>query len=255
MDDLRTRALLVDFDPTRAGPGAIGTVVTRDEVAETAARGEFPATLFLELDRADAQARVAVDWDADTLDQLLASTDGDEIALWFDEGELARAFDESEVEAHGIREKSAVLVIAVTAAGATAAPGFARLAADTPDNGGAATAAVPAQPSGAERGLQMDQQVTPTPAASTGAGFNVNPQADHTGAVAQPAGAERALLQEERNAVQTTQGTTAAESDAASNAGGNVLSDGEIAVIAGALVILAAGFGITHRRTPPVLPA
>jgi len=30
MDDLRTRALLVDFDPTRAGPGAIGTVVTRD---------------------------------------------------------------------------------------------------------------------------------------------------------------------------------------------------------------------------------
>jgi len=96
--------------------------------------------------------------------------------------------------------------------------------------------------------------VAPTPAASTGAGFNVNPQADHTGAVAQPAGAERALLQEERNAVQTTQGTTGAES-AVTSSGGNVLSDGEIAVIAGALVILAAGFGVTHRRTPPVLPA
>jgi hypothetical protein len=147
-----------------------------------------------------------------------------------------------------------VLVIAVTAAGATAAPGFARFAADTPDNGGVATAAVPAQPSGADRGLQMDQQVAPTPAASTAAGFNVNPQADHTGAVAQPAGAERALLQEERNAVQRTQATTGAES-AVTSSGGNVLSDGEIAVIAGALVILAAGFGVTHRRTPPVLPA
>ena len=100
----------------------------------------------------------------------------------------------------------------------------------------------------------MDQQVAPTPAASTAAGFNVNPQADHTGAVAQPAGAERALLQEERNAVQQTQATTGAES-AVTSSGGNVLSDGEIAVIAGALVILAAGFGITHRRTPPVLPA
>jgi hypothetical protein len=254
MDDLRTRALLVDFDPSRAGTGVIGTVVTRNEVVETAAHGEFPATLFLELDRDESQARVAVDWDEDALHQLLASTDGDEIALWFDETELARAFDESEVEAHGIREKAAILVIAVTAAGASASPGFARFAADTPDNGGASTAVPAVQPSGAERGLQMDQQVAPTPTPSTGAGFDVNPQAGHTGSVAQPAGAERALLQEERNAVQQTQATTGAES-AVTSSGGNFLSDGEIAVIAGSLVILAAGFGVTHRRTPPVLPA
>jgi hypothetical protein len=254
MDDLRTRALLVDFDPTRAGPGAIGTVVTRDEVVETAARGEFPATLLLELDRAQEQARVAVDWDEDALDQLLASTDADEIGLWFDGRELARAFDEREVEAHGMREKAAVLAVAVVAAGASASPGFARFAADTPDNGGAATAVPVAQPSGAERGLQMDQQVAPTPTPSTAAGFNVNPQADQTGAVVQPAGAERALLQEERIGVQQTQGTTGAES-AATSSGGNFLSDGEIAAIAGSLVILAAGFGVTRRRTPPVLPA
>jgi hypothetical protein len=82
MDDLRTRALLVDFDPTRAGTGAIGTVLSRDEVAETAARGEFPATLLLELDREGAaQARVAVDWDEDTLDRLLATTEDNEITL------------------------------------------------------------------------------------------------------------------------------------------------------------------------------
>src|ERR1700757_355684 len=99
MDDLRTQALLVDFDPTRVGTGAVGTVISRDEVAETKARGEFPATLHLELDRdGTAQARVAIEWDEDTLEQLLASTDDDEIALWFDERELARAFDEPDVE-------------------------------------------------------------------------------------------------------------------------------------------------------------
>src|SRR5438876_3077343 len=132
MDDLRTRALLVDFDPTSTGVGAIGTVISRAEI-ETAARGELPATLLLELDRAGAEdgaevtahARVAVDWDENSLGQLLASTEDPEIALWFDERELARAFDEGEVEAHGLRERAAVLAVAAAAAGAGATPALA----------------------------------------------------------------------------------------------------------------------------------
>jgi hypothetical protein len=216
MDDLRTQALLVDFDPTRVGTGAIGTVISRDEFAETAARGEFPATLHLELDREGAaQARVAVDWDEDTLGQLLASTDDDEIALWFDERRLAQAFDEPDVEAHGLRERAAVLAIAVTAAGASTTPAFARFAADTDGGGGTAGGPAVAQPAGAERGLQMDQQVAATPISSG----------------------------------------TAVESTTTSS-GGSTLSDGEVAVIAGSLVILAAGFGAVHRRRqPPAQPA
>jgi len=228
MDELRTRALLTDFDPTSAGTGTIGTVLSREEIAETKARGEFPATLLLELDRIEepgAPARVAVDWDEDSLDQLLTSTDEDEIELWFEERELARAFDEREVEAHGIREKAAVLAVAVVAAGASTTPAFARFAADTPDGGGTPTAA-----------------------------FNVNPQASDTGAVVQPAGAERGLLTDEQVAVQATRDTTGTGA-AATSSGGSVLSDGEIAVIAGSLVILAAGFGAMRRRTPPALPA
>jgi hypothetical protein len=269
MDELRTRALLVDFDPTTTGTGAIGTVLSRDEIAETKAQGEFPATLLLELDRIEkpgAPARVAVDWDEDTLDQLLASTEADEIALWFDEGELARAFDEREVEAHGLREKAAVLAVAVVAAGASTAPAFARFAADTPDSGGTPTAAFNADPqashtgavvqtAGAERALQQDEQVAVQQSqgtTGTGSGFNVDPQASHTGAVAQPAGAERGLQQDEQ--VAQSQGTTGTGS-AVTSSGGSVLSDGEIALIAGSLVILAAGFGATHRRTPPALPA
>lgn len=225
MDDLRTRALLVDFDPTRIGTGAIGTVVSRDEFADTAARGEFPATLLLELDRVEtgdggevmAHARIAVDWDEDTLDRLLASTDDNEIALWFDKGELALAFDEHDVEGHGLRERAALVAVAVAAAGASAAPAFASIPADTPDSGGASTAAPAAQPSGATRGLQLDRQIVVT-------------QTPSTATAAQPA----------------------------ATSSGVGLSPGEVAGIAagaGVFLISAAGFGVMRKRTPPVHPA
>jgi hypothetical protein len=269
MDELRTRALLTDFDPKSAGTGAIGTVLSRDEIAETKERGEFPATLLLELDRTDepgTPARIAVDWDEDSLEQLLASTEGDEIALWFDERELAKAFDEREVEAHGMREKAAVLAVAIVAAGAATAPAFARFAADTPDNGGTPTAGfnvnpqashrgAVVQPAGAERALQQDEQIAVQQSqgtAGTGSHFNVDPRASQTGPVGQAAGAERALQQDELAAIHSQSSTP---ESAATSSGGSGLSDGDIAIIAGSLVILAAGFGATHRRTPPALPA
>src|SRR3954471_14895998 len=161
MDELLTRAQLVGYDPALA---AIGTVVPRAEFAETAARGEFPATLLLDLDldldRVEAgdgggaaHARGAVDWDKETLEELLASTEDESIALWFDQRELARAFDD--VEAHGLRERAAVLAIAATAAAASASPALARTA----------------PPMGAERGEQLTQQISAGQAQSTlGAG-------------------------------------------------------------------------------------
>ena len=229
MDDLRTRAQLTTFDPASAGAGAIGTVVSRAEFAETAARGEFPATFLLDLDRIEtadggevtAHATVAVDWDKDTLDQLLTSTKDEEIALWFDKRELARAFDDGEVEGHGLRQRAAVLAVAVVAAGASAAPSLGAFPADDQAGG-------PAVP----------------PAA-----FSVNPQASGQGPVVQPAGAERGLQQDERIAVDQAQSTSAA--------GGGGVSSGDLAaaVAAGALLITAAGFGATRKRARPVQPA
>jgi hypothetical protein len=169
MDDLRTRAQLVDFDHA----GAIGTVVTRAEVAEAAAGTELPASLLLDLERIgdEATAMVAVDWDQETLEQLLASTEDQEIGLWFDEGELAMAFDE--VEGHGLRQRAAVLTLAVAAAGATASPAFARIA---PEPGGGGNVASVSQPdpaadkaavvAGAQRALQQNQQVSQATATS-----------------------------------------------------------------------------------------
>src|SRR5215471_12540207 len=145
MDDLRTRAQLVASD--RAG--TVGTVVTRAEIDEAAA-SESPATLLLELEAAEgeitAHARLAVDWDRDTLERVLASTDDDEIALWFDERELALAFGEADVEGHGFRQRAAVIAVAAAAVGATAGPAAARLPAANEGGGGGTPAAAAVTP-------------------------------------------------------------------------------------------------------------
>jgi hypothetical protein len=258
MDDLRTRAQLVASDHA----GAIGTVVARAEVADAAAGPDFPATLLLDLDRVGtaedgevtAHARLAVDWDRETLERVLASTDDDEIGLWFDERELAQAFDDADVEGHGLRQRAAVIAVAVTAAGASATPALASL---VPGNegggGGTPAAAAVAQPAGAERGLQQDEQIAVTPAHDRGtAGFSVDPGATGQGPVVQPAGAERALLQDEQAAVKDQPAGASVTST-----GGATLSSGELAaaVAGGALLIAAAGFGAARRRTPPAQPA
>jgi hypothetical protein len=242
MDDLRTRARLVDFDHA----GAVVTVVTRAEIAETAAGTEFPATLVLDLEKADeptAQATVAVDWDQDALEQLLASTDDDEIGLWFDENELAMAFDE--VEGHGIRQRAAVLTLAVAAAGATSAPAFARMAAEPGAGGGAAAnPATAITQAGVERGLLQDQAV------SQGLS-RPDPAGDKTAVLA---GTERALQQDQA----VSQGMGSIDAAVASTRDGSTLSTAEVAGAAagGLLLISAAGFGIARKRTtPPVQPA
>jgi hypothetical protein len=251
MDDLRTRAQLVASDHA----GTVGTVLTRAEVDEAAA-AESPATLLLDLEAGDgeaaARARLAVDWDRETLERVLASTDDDEIALWFDERELALAFEDADVEGHGFRQRAAVIAVAAAAVGATAAPASARLAAGNEGGGGgtpAAAAAVQAA-AGAERGLQQDAQIGATQGAH---GFSVDPDAARRGAVVQPAGAERGLLQDEQVAVTGDRpaGT------AVTSTGDSTLSTGELAgvIAGGALLIAAAGFGATRRRMPPAQPA
>jgi hypothetical protein len=250
MDDLRTRAELVASDHA----GTVGTVVTRAEVDE-AASAESPATLLLELEAVEgevtAHARLAVDWDRETLKRVLASTDDDEIALWFDERELAQAFEDADVEGHGFRQRAAVIAVAVTAVGATAAPASARLAAGNEGGGGGTPAAAAAVPAGVERGLQQDARIGATQGTH---GFSVDSGAARRGAVVQPAGAERGLLQDEQVAATQDHG---AATPAVTSTGGTTLSTGELAaaVAGGALLIAAAGFGATRRRMPPAQPA
>ena len=243
MDDLRTRAQLVDLD--RAG--AIGTVFSRAEIAETAAGAEFPATLLLELDRVEAggtaQARVAVDWDQESLEQLLASTDDQQIELWFDERELALAFDD--VEGHGLRQKAAVLAVAVAAAGVSSSPAFARMVSEP----GGSVAPATASAGGAERGLAQDQQLSQS-LSSRAAASRPDPAGDKAAVLA---GTDRGLVQDEA----VSQGMGSIDAAVASTRDGSNLSTAEVAGAAagGLLLISAAGFGIARKRTSPVQPA
>jgi hypothetical protein len=231
MDALLTRAQLVGHDPARA---AVGTVVPRAEFAATAARGEFPATLLLDLDRVEAgegdgtaHARVAVDWDKDAVEQLLASTEDESVALWFDERELARAFDD--VESHGLRERATVLAIAATAAGVSAAPALARQA---------------QVPMGIERAQQLNEGI--------GAGQSRSPQ----GPAVQSMGTQRGEQLNQQISVAQPQ-SPGSESPAVTSTGGDGLSTAELAAIAGAgaILISAAGFGVARKQNYPVRPA
>jgi hypothetical protein len=278
MDDLRIRAQLGDVD--RAG--GVGTVFTRAEIAEAAAGTEFPATLLLELDRVESdgaatQARVAVEWDQETLEQLLASMEDPELELWFDESELAMAFDD--VEGHGIREKAAVLAVAVVAAGASTTPAFARLASAPWGDGTVAPATVAtigSQAGAAERALMANESPSGTlgalsvgpqagaaeqalmaaesdsgPVGASSAGFSTpDPVGDKTAVMA---GTERGLVQDRH----ISQNLSSDETAATASSGGTTLSTSELAgaVAGGALLIAAAGFGATRRRTPPAQPA
>jgi hypothetical protein len=260
MDDLRTRAQLVDLD--RAG--AVGAAFSRAEIAEAAAGTEFPATLLLDLERIEAesgtaQATVAVDWDRETLEQLLASTEDQEIGLWFDERELALAFDD--VEGHGLREKAAVLAVAVVAAGASTTPAFARMASE-PGGDGTVAVAVDSvnRPNpagdkaavlrGAETALQQDRGLSQHLSVAPTTAVAPNPAGDKAAVMA---GTERGLVQDQHISQNLSSGQTAVTG----SSDGSTLSTGELAgaIAGGALLIAAAGFGATRKRTPPGLPA
>jgi hypothetical protein len=128
MVELQTQARLVE--PGRFDARGVTTVLRRAEIERAVADGAFPAQLRLELSRltgADEEPEtgdVLVAWDEAELHELLRSSDSDEITLWFDEAGLEQALA-GDVEAHGIRERTAVVAISVVAAGAAAGGAFA----------------------------------------------------------------------------------------------------------------------------------
>jgi hypothetical protein len=153
MEALTAKAALVDPATFEGGGNAITTRIPRSEVEE-ALRADGPSDLFIDVARVrdgdaeqrevEAEQRITVSWDPDDLEKLLASSTGDEVTFAFKPEELARMLDESEVEAHGLREKVAILTVAAaTAAGASAGAAGAMVAAgDSPaGTGGSGTAA------------------------------------------------------------------------------------------------------------------
>jgi hypothetical protein len=125
MEDLSTRAQLVDASEVDAQ--SITATVPRSEIEDALASDEGPADLILDVarfgDGAEAERRrLAVEWEQGDLERLLRQADGDTITFAFDRRSLALAFDEPDVETHGLREKALILTVAAaTAAGAAGA--------------------------------------------------------------------------------------------------------------------------------------
>jgi hypothetical protein len=114
MQEIPARAALVSAPDVGQG---LTTSISRKEVEE-AMRADGPLELILDVTRFEnnepAEMRsVAVAWEPGDLEKLLREAEGERVTLTFD-GEALREAMESDVEAHGLREKAVVLAVAAT---------------------------------------------------------------------------------------------------------------------------------------------
>jgi hypothetical protein len=145
MDERSGTVRLVESRPDVEGRGLVATV-PRGEIEEALRSDAGPVDLLLDVERVAADGegretrRIALAWESQELERLLTTTSGDEVSLTFEEDEVRRLLDE-DVEAHGMREKLAVIsvVAGIAAAGAGSAA-----AAVAPDGGGGARTPVAA---------------------------------------------------------------------------------------------------------------
>jgi hypothetical protein len=139
MEDVASTAKLVDMIAPDDGH-ALTATIPRSQVEAAIGEGGS-ADLILDVARirdGEREDRTAtVSWEQPDLEELLRRATGDQIELTFDEAELERMLEASDVEAHGFREKALVLTVAAaTAAGIAGGAG----AMVMPDSGGGVSA-------------------------------------------------------------------------------------------------------------------
>jgi hypothetical protein len=120
MTALTAKAALVDPAALEGAGGVIATSVPRSEIEDALATGTT-SELFLDVARErdgerESEQRITVSWEPDDLEKLLQTTTGDQVTFAFKTDELARVFEEPDVEAQGLRERMAILTVAATTA-------------------------------------------------------------------------------------------------------------------------------------------
>jgi hypothetical protein len=116
MQEIPARAALVPAPNVAEG---LTTSVARDDVKKAIQGSDGSLELILDVTRFEggdaAETRsVAVAWERKDLEELLNQSQGEQVVLTFDGQALRDAF-ESDVEAHGLRERALVLAVAATA--------------------------------------------------------------------------------------------------------------------------------------------
>jgi hypothetical protein len=191
MEEAIGSATLVEAAPEAETHG-VTTTLPRAEVEEVLRLEDGPIELYLDLLRPeDGEARtVRVGWDHDDLERILDASSGETITLGFDRGELEKAFEEADVEGHGLRERALVLTVAVaTAAGATS---VAQGALDEGASATGSTGSAAAEVAGYQRAMPSDYGVT---SGAVGAAGDESPAEVTGGAVETPSmeGYQRAM--------------------------------------------------------------
>lgn len=131
-------------DSHAAGDGPFVATIERGEV-EKALQSDEPVDLLLDVERVVADGsgreteRIALGWEPGDLERLLAHAGGGEITLTFDEAELRQLLD-ADVDAHGMRERLAVVTV-VAGLAAAGAGGASAMVGGTAQDGSAGTQA------------------------------------------------------------------------------------------------------------------
>jgi hypothetical protein len=141
MDERFGSVRLIDSDT--AGDGTFVATIERAKV-EKALRSDEPVDLLLDVERVASDGsgreteRIALGWEPEDLERLLAQGGG-EITLTFDEAELRQLLD-ADVDAHGMRERLAVVTV-VAGLAAAGAGGASAMVGGTAQDGAAGTQA------------------------------------------------------------------------------------------------------------------
>lgn len=180
MEEVAGTAKLVD--PAAVGGGSALTATLPRSDIEAALEDDAGADLFLEIARIQNgernDRRIKIAWSRDDLEQLLASASGDTVSCTFDADELERMLNDPDFEAHGLKEKAAIITVAIAGAAAIAGGANAHVLSD-----GGSTAA-PA----AVAGMVTDNSSGGVPGTVTGFVTDASTSGVATPAAADPGG-------------------------------------------------------------------
>jgi hypothetical protein len=259
MDERSGTIRLVAPSSDTEARGLVATV-PRAEVERALSADEESVDLLLDVARATSDGRetqrLALGWEPQDLERLLETTDGSQISLTFDEGELQRLLDE-DVEAHGMRETLAVLTVAAGMAAAGAGSAFASPVGEGALPGGTATPAAQVTASEVSTGLGSQQ----TAATAGQAGRTATASEISTGITgvtpASPSEISTGIVQEPSPAPpEITTGITAkptAEPVSADQPSWSPSTTEGVAAVGTILALTAVGFAAMRSRRGPRL--
>lgn len=248
-------------DSHAAGDGRFVATIERDDV-EKALQSDEPVDLLLDVERVAPDGsgreteRIALGWEPEDLERLLAQSGG-EITLTFHEAELRQLLD-ADVDAHGMRERLAVVTV-VAGLAAAGAGGAAAMVGGTAQDGAAGTQAAVTHVAASEVSAGLTAAAGPTQAeqrADTLRGEALNQQYGlGTAGVAAPSeissgitGAEPAPPSEISTGIVQQPTATPASSDPSWTSP----SPETLAIAAGAILAISAlGFAVRTQRPGP----